>query len=132
MRLSEIINESGALRSTFVIEGQTDNAMREVIRSVLIPLKSQKVSKITVDQFMDTLRENPMLQGIDFDQDYIVDQVGQSKVVNKIQADPENNGLMTIYFEFPQGDRQVDQKTAEREKEGIKKAAIRAIKDKQK
>lgn len=132
MRLSEIINESGAIGSTFVIEGQTDNAMRDAIRSVLIPLKSQKVSKITVDQFMDTLRDYPMLQGIDFDQSYVVDQLGKSKVVNKIQADPENNGLMTIYFEFPVGDRQIDQKQAEREKDGIKKAALRAIKDKQK
>ncbi len=132
MRLSEIINESGALRSTFVIEGQTDNAMREVMRSTLIPLKSQKVSKITVDQFMDTIRENPMLQGIDFDQSYVVDQLGKTKVVNKIQADPENNGLMTIYFDFPVGDRQIDAKQAEREKETIKKSALRAIKDKQK
>lgn len=132
MRLSEIINESGALGSTFVIEGQTDNAMREVMRATLIPLKSQKVSKITVDQFMDTIRENPMLQGIDFDQSYVVDQLGKSKVVNKIQADPENNGLMTIYFDFPVGDRQIDAKQAEREKESIKKSALRAIKDKQK
>lgn len=132
MRLSEIINESGALGSTFVIEGQTDNAMREVMRATLIPLKSQKVSKITVDQFMDTIRENPMLQGIDFDQSYVVDQLGKSKVVNKIQADPENNGLMTIYFDFPVGDRQIDAKQAEREKETIKKSALRAIKDKQK
>ena len=129
MRLEEIINESGALRSTFVIEG-TQNALGEVMRSVLIPLKSQKVEKITVKQFMDTIAGNPMLQGIDFDQDYVVDQLGKSKVVNKIQADPENEGLMTIYFDFPMGDRQVDAKTKDREQQGIKKAAMSQIKDK--
>lgn len=131
MRLSEIINESGALSSTFIIEG-TANAMSEVIRSVLIPLKSQKVDKITVAQFMDSIRSNPMLQGIDFDQDYVVDQLGKSKVVNKIQADPENEGLMTIYFDFPMGDRQVDRKTKDKEEQQIKKSALKAIKDKQK
>lgn len=132
MRIQEILEGSGALRSTFIIEGNTSKALAEVIRSVLIPLKSQKVEKITVNQFMDSLRASPMLQGIDIDQSYIVDQLGKSKVVNKVQADPENEGLMTIYFDFPMGDRQVDTKTRDKEKKQISNAALRAIKDKQK
>lgn len=130
MRLQEIINESGALRSTFVIESGTSAGLDQIIRSVLIPLKSQKVEKITVAQFMDTLQSNPQLQGIDFDQSYIVDQLAKTKVVNKVQADPENEGLMTIYFDFPVGDRQVDADTREKEKEKISKSAVKAVKDK--
>jgi len=132
MRLQEILNESGALRSTFIIESGTGNGIDEVIRSVLIPLKAQKVEKITVQQFMDTLRSNPALQGIDFDQAYLVDVLGKTKVVNKVQADPENEGLMTIYFDFPVGDRQVDADTREKEKEKINKSAVKAVKDKMK
>ena len=132
MRLEEIISESGALRSTFVIEGSTSNAMAEAIRAVLIPLKSQKVDKITVQQLVDTLRAQPTLQGIDIDQAYVVDQLGKSKAVHKIQADPENEGLMTIYFDFPVGERQVDRATKDKEQEQIKKSALKAIKDKQK
>lgn len=132
MRLSEIINESGAFRSTFVIEGQTMNAVEEALRSILIPLKSQKINKITIDQILDNLRMNPQLEGIDLDQSYIVDVLGKSKVVDKVQADPENNGLMTVFFDFPVGDRQIDQHEAEKEKQGIKKAALSQIKDKMK
>lgn len=132
MRIHEILEGSGALSSTFIIEGSTNDALGEVIRSVLIPLKSQKVEKVTVNQFMDNLKSSPMLQGINFDQSYVVDQLGKSKVVNKIQADPENEGLMTIYFDFPIGDRQVDAKTRDKEKQDIKKAAISQIKDKMK
>lgn len=132
MRLQEIINESGALRSTFVIEGQTENAMIEALRSILIPLKSQKINKITVDQILDNLRMNPSLEGIDLDQSYVVDVLGKSKVVDKVQADPENNGLMTVFFNFPVGDRQIDQHEAEKEKGDIKKAALSQIKDKMK
>ena len=132
MRIQEILEGSGALSSTFIIEGSTNDALGEVIRSVLIPLKSQKIEKVTVDQFMDNLKSSPTLQGINFDQSYVVDQLGKSKVVNKIQADPENEGLMTIYFDFPIGDRQVDVSTRDKEKKQIKKAAISQIKDKMK
>lgn len=131
MRVYEILNGSGACGSTSVMEA-TNQSLMKSIKASLIPLKSQKVEKITVAQFMDTLKHNPELTGIDFDQDYIVDQLGKSKVVNKIQADPENEGLMTIYFDFPMGDRQVDAKTKDKEEQSIKKAALRAIKDKQK
>jgi hypothetical protein len=131
MRVHEILNGSGALSSTSVMEA-TNQSLDKSIKAALIPLKAQKVEKITVAQFMDTLKHNPEITGIDFDQSFIVDRLGQSKVVNKIQADPENDGLMTIYFDFPMGDRQIDAKTKDREEQGIKKAALRAIKDKQK
>lgn len=130
MRLSEIIGTGGAIGSSSILEGQTDNAVQAVIKSVLIPLKSQKVEKITVDQLLDNIRMAPQLKGIDFDQKYLVDILGKSKVVSKVQADPENNGAMTVYMDFPVGDRQIDQKQAEREKEDIRKAAVKQVKDK--
>lgn len=130
MRLSEIIGTSGVFGPTSILEGQTENTLQEVLRSVLIPLKSQKVDKITISQLLDNVRQNPQLAGIDFDDKYIIDILGKSKAVSKIQADPENNGEMTVYLDFPVGDRQIDQKQAEREKEDIRRSAVKNIKDK--
>lgn len=129
MRIHEILGISGAESPTLFMES-TQMDVKELIRSVVIPLKAQKVDKITVDQLMDNIRSNPQLQGIDIDQNYIVNQLGQSKVVNKVQADPENNGLMTVYFDFPVGDRQIDAKQKDKETADIKKAAVKQVKDK--
>jgi len=132
MRIHEILGEKGAECPFFIAEG-TDQEIDQVVRSVLIPLKSQKVEKITVKQFMDNLTSNPTLQGLELDQEYVVGLLGKYKqLISKVQADPENEGLMTIYFDFPQGERQIDAKQAEKEKQDINKAALRAIKDKQK
>jgi hypothetical protein len=74
----------------------------------------------------------PELKGIDFDQSAVVNILSNSKIISKIQADPENQGAMTIYFDFPVGDRQINARDSEKEKNNIKKAAVRQAKRDQK
>lgn len=129
MRINEIY---GGGQVSPPLKESTDAAMKEVLRSVLLPLKSQKIDKITIKQLFDIVRADPALKGIDFDQRYLVDIVAKSKAVSKVQADPENSGEMTVYFDFPVGDRQISKDQAEREQEKIRKSAVKQVKDKMK
>jgi hypothetical protein len=111
------------------IVGESDltNKARSDILDILAPLKSQGVGKITVQQILDNLKANPDFSGISLDADFVMDAVKSLKAVSKIQPDPDSQGAMTAYLDTPVGTRQVDPKTADKEKADISKAAMRTL-----
>lgn len=116
MRWHEIVGESD-----FTSKARSD------ILDILAPLKSQGVTKITVAQILDNLRGNPDFSGMNLDADFVMDATKSLKAVSKIQPDPDAEGAMTAFLDTPVGTRQVDAKTADKEKADISKAALRTL-----
>lgn len=110
-----------------VSEGDLANKARSDILDILAPLKSQGITKVTVAQILDNLRNSPDLAGINLDANLVMDAAKNLKMVSKIQPDPDAQGAMTAYLDTPVGTRQVDAKTADKEKADISKAAMRTL-----
>lgn len=115
MRWTEIINEEVSV---------TQNA-RSAILDMLSPLQAQGAGTITVQQVVDELVNNPMVDGMNIDADFVMNALeGIPKI--KIEPDIETN-QMTIFIQQVETGRQVDAKTAEKDKKNIGKAALRTI-----
>lgn len=125
MRINEILNMSGISAHIF----ENDNIFNEIISSILLPLKAEKVSKITLDQLKSLIQHNSFADNIDLDDSVLMDVVGNNPVVQKIEIDPENNDAMTVFLDIPDAGRFVDADTEEKEKEKISKTATKVAKD---
>lgn len=115
MRWSEIINEAA---SVTVIA-------RSFILDILAPLKTQGVDSITVQQILDQMANNPDFEGVTLEPDFVMAALRGVKDL-RIERDA-NNGVMTVFIDGGVSNRQVDAKQAEKEKENIRKAALRTI-----
>jgi hypothetical protein len=115
MRWTEIINESATLTQM----------ARSAIMDILSPLQAQGAGTITIQQVADLLQANPEYAGINIDADFIMNALeGVPRL--KIEPDIETN-QMSIFIQQVEGGRQVDQKTKEKDKKEIDKAALRTI-----
>jgi hypothetical protein len=115
MRWTEIINESATLTQM----------ARSAIMDILSPLQAQGAGTITVQQVADQLQANPEYAGINIDADFIMNALeGVPRI--KIEPDIETN-QMSIFIQQVATGRQVDQKTKEKDKKEIDKAALRTI-----
>jgi hypothetical protein len=98
---------------------------RSFIMDILVPLRSQNVESITMQQILDQLEDNPEINGVTVDADLVMAAIkGVPKI--KIERNAEN-GVMTVFLQGVTSNRQVDADQAEQDKETISKAAMRTI-----
>lgn len=118
----------------FEIIGETDNTskVKNFALDVLSTLKSQGQNSITVYHLKDILQHNPDISGINITDDFIINLVKNFPIVKEIKQNPDTDeNTLTIYLKIPVSHSQtVDQE--EKNKEKIKKAAVKQIKQKQK
>lgn len=125
MRINEIIDMSGDAAHIH----ENDNGFKEIVSSILFPLKAENVAKITLDQLKSLIQRNGIVDNIELDDSAIMDIVGQNPVVQKIEIDPDNDNAMTVFLDIPDAGRFVDVDTEEKEKEKISKTATKVAKD---
>ena len=128
MKIFEILNEGDDLFAFIKENINTD--LNELVNSVLVPLVAQKVDKISIKQILDIIHNDPEINNINIDDTQLMNVLKKNKTVYKIEADPENEGLMTVFLEVPKTDREVSAKQADKEKKDINKAALRTVKKK--
>lgn len=121
MRWHEITNEHILTEKSFAA------SLKNAIMDVIVPLKSQNLNKVTVKQVVDTIRDRPEFKGYEINDKIVSNALGSIKGVDRVEPDPDANAVMTVFFDIPKPSRQVSDKAANRDKEKIRKAALRTI-----
>lgn len=115
MRWNEIVMEEAGVMAQ----------AKDFILDIIVPLKSQGVDSITVQQVIDQLAANPDFEGTRIDAEFVSKAISGTNDL-KIDINPETS-KQTIFIDNPSPGRTVDNQQAQKDAKRIRGAALRAL-----
>lgn len=92
------------------------NDMREKVIDYITPLIAHKIPFVTVDSLYNEIQK--FTDGLSIDKDFIMDLLNDNSMVAKIEDGK-------VFFDYPDEDKDTDDKTQEKNIDNIKKTAIK-------